>query len=93
MGFDKKSTLIKQVVELYRQGMTQKAIAIQVNVTETTIKEWLKEVKQKNAENKANIKKLEEKLKVMLDNPSTTPADINNITLSIRMLENRFFNK
>ena len=47
MGFDKKSTLIKQVVELYRQGMTQKAIAIQVNVTETTIKEWLKEVKQR----------------------------------------------
>lgn len=93
MGFDKKSTLIKQVVELYRQGITQKAIAKQVNVTESIIAKWLKDIKQKNADNKANIAKLEEKLKVMLDNPSTTPADINNVTLSIRMLENRFFNK
>lgn len=93
MGFDKKRTVVKKVTELYSQGFTQKEIAKQTNTTERTIGLWIKDLKKKDTDNKASIKKLESKLSEMLENPNTPALDIHNITLSIRMLDNRILKK
>lgn len=93
MGASKKRDLILEVVKLYKQNYQQKDIAKKLNVTETTITKWLKEIKQKNKENNAIVDKLQNKLNAMIEDKNTSTEDIKNITLSIKNLESRWFNK
>jgi transposase len=93
MGASKKRDLILEVVKLYKQNYQQKDIAKKLNVTETTITKWLKEIKQKNKENNATVDKLQNRLNAMIEDKTTPTEDIKNITLSIKNLESRWFNK
>lgn len=93
MGASKKRDLILEVVKLYKQNYQQKDIAKKLNVTETTITKWLKEIKQKTKENNDTIVKLQNRLDAMLEDKNTPIIDLYNITIAIQNLENRWFNK
>lgn len=93
MGASKKRDLIVEVVKLYKQNYQQKDIAKKLNVTETTITKWLKEIKQKTKENNDTIVKLQNRLNSMLEDKNTPIIDLCNITIAIQNLENRWFNK
>lgn len=93
MGASKKRDLILEVVKLYKQNYQQKDIAKKLNVTETTITKWLKEIKQKTKENNDTIVKLQNRLNSMLEDKNTPIIDLYNITIAIQNLENRWFNK
>lgn len=93
MGASKKRDLILEVVKLYKQNYQQKDIAKKLNVTETTITKWLKEIKQEEKANKVTITKLQNRLDAMIEDKNTPIIDLYNITIAIQNLENRYFNK
>lgn len=85
----KRRLLEKKVISLYRKKVSNKAIAEEVGVTEKTVASWLKDFKDLETEIKENIKALDKRLKIMLENPNTPTEQIRDITLSIETLENR----
>lgn len=79
-----------RVVQLFKRGLNQKQIAFKEGLTEKTVGIWLKPFKASTKENSANIKILENKLKIMLENETVTAQEIKDLTTAIKQLESRF---
>ncbi len=93
MPLDKKKQFFTKVLNLYSEGLNQKEIAFKIGLTEKTVGNWLKNVKQSEASNSERLVELENKLKELLQDKSSSTADIKNITIAIKQLESRWFNK
>ena len=93
MPLDKKKQFFTKVLSLYGKGFNQKEIALKIGVTEKTVGNWLRDVKESEVDNTASLKKLENKLKKLLQDKSSSTEDIKNITIAIKQLESRWFNK
>ena len=91
MGY-KKNQFIVQVQILYKNKVPQKEIAQRLGLSEKTVGVWLKEIKQIRITNAKNLNDLEDKLKALLQDKTSPTADIKNITIAIKTLENRWFN-
>lgn len=93
MPLDKKKQFFVKVLKLHNENFNQKQIAHQLKLTEKTVGNWLKEVKQRESNNIQILSELENKLKELLQDKSSSTEDIKNITIAVRELENRWFNK
>lgn len=89
---NKKIQFFKKVQELYKNKVPQKDIAERLGLTEKTVGVWLKETKQLKIANTQNLNELEEKLKALMQDKTSSTNDIKNITIAIKTLENRWFN-
>lgn len=89
MEYLKKPTLLPKVIKLFKQGKTQKAIAIECNLTEKTVGEWLRPVKKARDETIELITALRARLLKLSENG--TADEIAKVTDSIEKLQKMWF--
>lgn len=83
----------RKAFNLYKQGFIVEDIAKEVNVSRKTVTLWLKEIREFDEDYIKKIKGLNDRLNTLIADPNSSPRDIESITYSINILENKWLNK